>query len=107
MDKPLLISSRSHGDEQAAPPCVVELGCKRVRGLLRAPTGGTEHTWAWEGFRNKRHSCCDLKAELGRPGFQMHLSFIRVYWSLSVFKGFLELIRLARLIFKASQGNRN
>lgn len=40
MDKPLLVSSRSHGDEQAAPPCVVELGWRRVRGCCGRPQEG-------------------------------------------------------------------
>ena len=101
MDEPLLVSSRRH--EVSRLPHL----CGRARGLLRAPSGGPEQTWAWEGFGSKRHSGCDPGAELGRRLFQTHLSFIIVCWSLSVFKGLLELIRLARLIFKASQGSRN
>lgn len=85
MDEPLLVSSRRH--EMSRLPHL----CGRARGLLRAPSGGPEQTWAWEGFGNKRHSGCDPKAELRRRVFQTHLSFIIVCWSLSVFKGLLEL----------------
>lgn len=85
MDEPLLVSSRRH--EMSRLPHL----CGRARGLLRAPSGGPEQTWAWEGFGNKRHLGCDPKAELGRRVFQTHLSFIIVCWSLSVFKGLLEL----------------
>lgn len=32
IDKPLLVSSRNHRDEQAVPSCVVELGWRGERG---------------------------------------------------------------------------